>query len=52
VFAFRLRASMALAALLMHPLAGAVTAPIVKRLPAILTIGARLAGKVRELPAT
>ena len=52
VFAFRLRASAALAMLLMRPRAAAVVTPIVRRFPAILTLGARLAGKARELPAT
>ncbi len=51
VFAFRLRTSMALSALLTGPRGGAIVTPVVRQFPAILTLGARFAGKVRELPA-
>jgi flavin-dependent dehydrogenase len=50
-FAFRLRTSMALSALLTQPGAGQIAAPIVRTFPAILTLGARFAGKAHELPA-
>jgi flavin-dependent dehydrogenase len=50
-FAFRLRTSMALSALLTQPGAGPIAALIVRTFPAILTLGARFAGKVHELPA-
>jgi flavin-dependent dehydrogenase len=51
-FAFRLRTSMALSAVLSRPLAGAIVTPVVRQFPAILTLGARFAGKADELPAT
>jgi len=51
-FAFRLRASSLFANILMRPGAGTIAAPIVRQFPAILTLGARLAGKARSLPAT
>lgn len=50
VFAFRLRASIVLMSLLTGPGAAAIAGPIVRAFPSILTFGARLAGKVRELP--
>jgi flavin-dependent dehydrogenase len=50
-FAFRLRASSLFANVLMRPGAGALAAPVVRKFPAILTLGARLAGKARSLRA-
>lgn len=50
-FAFRLRTSMALSALLTRSAPRAIVTPLVRQFPAILTLGARFAGKAHELPA-
>jgi flavin-dependent dehydrogenase len=50
-FALRLRSSIVFAGLLMRPGAGPMISPIVRGFPGLLTFGAQMAGKARELPA-
>jgi len=51
LFAPRIRAAALFAQIAMSPRAARGTLPVMKRFPALLTVGAHLAGKVQQMPA-